>query len=183
MAKKGRGRRAYLRQRKFGSVTDTCSPDNFDDPVLTGRALYRGVRVLNRLELTALTVRVGLIYQILAGQSVDQWVRARAAGFSGRGDGVGDGFAECLGGAGAAHVGGEGVTAAGEDGFHGAQDGGGGGGFAEVVEHHGSAPDLADGVGDSASGDVRGRSRARVLWFPRNRGGFPMPLPAWSWIP
>jgi hypothetical protein len=21
------------------------------------------------------------------------------------------------------------------------------------------------------------------LWFPRNRGGFPMPLPAWSWIP
>jgi hypothetical protein len=22
-----------------------------------------------------------------------------------------------------------------------------------------------------------------LLWFPRNRGGFPMPLPAWSWIP
>jgi len=21
------------------------------------------------------------------------------------------------------------------------------------------------------------------VWFPRNRGGFPMPLPAWSWIP
>lgn len=21
------------------------------------------------------------------------------------------------------------------------------------------------------------------MWFPRNRGGFPMPLPAWSWIP
>ena len=22
-----------------------------------------------------------------------------------------------------------------------------------------------------------------TMWFPRNRGGFPMPLPAWSWIP
>ncbi|GAB7065818.1 hypothetical protein JCM12141A_01070 [Mycolicibacterium hodleri] len=21
------------------------------------------------------------------------------------------------------------------------------------------------------------------VWFPRNRGGFPMPLPAWTWIP
>jgi hypothetical protein len=23
----------------------------------------------------------------------------------------------------------------------------------------------------------------RLVWFPRNRGGFLMPLPAWSWIP
>jgi lipoprotein-anchoring transpeptidase ErfK/SrfK len=22
-----------------------------------------------------------------------------------------------------------------------------------------------------------------TVWFPRNRGGFPMPLPAWCWIP
>jgi hypothetical protein len=31
----------------------------------------------------------------------------------------------------------------------------------------------------------RGRIRADVVhvWFPRNRGGFPMPLPAWFWIP
>ena len=25
--------------------------------------------------------------------------------------------------------------------------------------------------------------RIAALRFPRNRGGFPMPLPAWSWIP
>ena len=25
--------------------------------------------------------------------------------------------------------------------------------------------------------------RHHDVWFPRNRGGFPMPLPAWSWIP
>lgn len=27
------------------------------------------------------------------------------------------------------------------------------------------------------------RGLAAMMWFPRNRGGFPMPLPAWSWIP
>ena len=34
--------------------------------------------------------------------------------------------------------------------------GGRGFGFSEVVEHHGGAPDLADGVGDAFAGDVRG---------------------------
>ena len=27
------------------------------------------------------------------------------------------------------------------------------------------------------------RQRNGKVWFPRNRGGFPMPLPAWCWIP
>ncbi|MCV7152726.1 transposase [Mycobacterium pyrenivorans] len=26
-------------------------------------------------------------------------------------------------------------------------------------------------------------AKVPTMWFPRNRGGFPMPLPAWSWIP
>lgn len=39
--------------------------------------------------------------------------------------------------------------------------------------------------GDNGSGMHSHQSlwKDGVLWFPRNRGGFPMPLPAWSWIP
>src|ERR1035441_2351646 len=73
----------------------------------------------------------------------------------GRGERVGDGFARGRGIGGAAYVAG----AAGfvdQGGFDGFQDGGAGFDFAEVIEHHGSGPDLGDGICDAFSGDVRG---------------------------
>src|SRR4029450_9850984 len=68
-------------------------------------------------------------------------------------DGGGD-----VGGAGlAAEIGGVqgGVR---RDALDGAHEAGGGGGLAQVVEHHGTRPEGADGVGDALAHDVEGRA-------------------------
>ena len=36
---------------------------------------------------------------------------------------------------------------------------------------------------DALNNDENIPAVLKPVWFPRNRGGFPMPLPAWSWIP
>ncbi len=47
----------------------------------------------------------------------------------------------------------------------------------------GSDPEFAEAVAESGGGEGSAGLQSGELWFPRNRGGFPMPLPAWSWIP
>ncbi len=49
-----------------------------------------------------------------------------------------------------------------EGGLDGFEDGGGGFGFAEMIEHHGRRPDLANGVGDAFAGDVGGGAMDRL---------------------
>src|SRR5205814_8714298 len=61
----------------------------------------------------------------------------------------------------AAHVGGAHVGL-GEEALDGSDDGGAGFLVAEVIQHHGAGPDLADRVGDALAGDV-GRAAVHRL--------------------
>ena len=65
-------------------------------------------------------------------------------------------MAHVFGAGGATHV--ASAQAAGQYFFDGGHDGGSRLGTAQVVQHHGPGPDLADGVGDALAIDVRCRA-------------------------
>ena len=68
---------------------------------------------------------------------------------------MGDGFASGGGVGGAAHVS-SAKRFVYQSGFDCFEDGGAGFDLAEVIEHHGGGPDLADGIRDAFAGDVGG---------------------------
>ncbi len=95
------------------------------------------------------------------------WRGRRPGGSAPASECPGDRPAQFVGGRGAAHVAGAGTVP--QDGFDGRHDGAGRIPVAEVIKHHGTRPDLADGIRDPPAVDVRRRAvhRLEARWvFP-----------------